>query len=281
MNQQRNQDIQTRLKEKEDRIARVNKKAFYLNIVVFVLIILAIGAGIYGIWSLYSQHIGWHEKLGNLGSYLSGTSGTLFAFASILFIYSGLLRQQQQILQQSIEIDLNIEELQQTREEIKGQKEELELQNRNWEMQRLEEQFFRILENLRNTEFDNYSIDYRRGLQDFTSQWARSYSDKIDNNSVNFSTLKDDLITQFKATDPACFFIGQQLFHLFSKLYQNFETNKELLQLMGASISQREKEVLFFYILAQAENLNEFKLYYKNSNLFPAYKDNCLLNLIP
>ncbi len=78
------------------------------------------------------------DDLSRMGSYLQGTTGTLWGLAGLTLVYVAFLGQQLQILHQK-------EDLRLTREAFKQQQAEMELQTEEFENQRFDTTFFALL----------------------------------------------------------------------------------------------------------------------------------------
>ena len=85
-------------------------------------------------------------KLNEMGDFLTGTTGILWALSGIFFIYVAFLGQKQQLLYQSLEIHQNREELELTRDELAGQREALQEQSHTFKLQQFENTFFQLLQ---------------------------------------------------------------------------------------------------------------------------------------
>jgi len=144
------QDDKSYLEEKITFYTRVGW-AFLICAIIplaFALILL--------IW--YNQY--WQKN--DLGTFISGVSGTFAALAGVFLIYVAFLGQRLQIFFQKLELEMNRQELKETREEIKGQKEQLTLQNKQFKIQSFESTFFKLIDyyktQVSNT-FPSYNTD--------------------------------------------------------------------------------------------------------------------------
>lgn len=106
--------------------------------------ILASLGGLTGVWGVF-QFVRSAEELGQLGSYLAGTTGTLWSAAALALIYVAFLGQERQSINQEEGLRLNRLDLQQTQEELRGQKEQLAAQSLTQRVQRFESTFFQML----------------------------------------------------------------------------------------------------------------------------------------
>lgn len=138
---------------------------------------------------LYETEYGFNE----LGSYLGGTVGSLWALAGLFFIYVAFLGQKVEMLYQREELGYTREELKGTREELRGQREQMTLQNANLRKQNFENTFFNMLsllnEIIDQVAFDN-GITGRISLQKFYSNYKSRFrmyaSANSDNNNSTF-----------------------------------------------------------------------------------------------
>ncbi|HEU0015964.1 MAG TPA: putative phage abortive infection protein [Longimicrobium sp.] len=198
------------------------------------------------------------RELPDVGQYLSGTTGTLWALAGVLLIYVAFLGQQVQIIQQQEELDLNRRELEATREEIKGQRQEAEEQNRTLRQQRFEGTFFQFLhshsENLRGTYLRLPSGDVLRGREAF-----RALRDEFTHAFSESSSAQPDLISieqiqrvyeKFHSSYHwAVEHYFQTLYRLIAFVDQNAENPLAYMGIVRARLSSDELFLLFYNAL--------------------------------
>src|SRR5260370_5406523 len=114
----------------------------------WMLVALGTAAGIYGVRKI--------SNLGDLGSYLQGTTGSLFALAGLLLIYVAFLGQKLQLLFQREEIEnqkeqfaheqaLQKEQAAQQEKELERQRAQFPIQNESIKLQNYESSFFQLL----------------------------------------------------------------------------------------------------------------------------------------
>lgn len=97
---------------------------------------------IHGVYSFFTLP---NFGLNELGDYLGGTVGSLWALAGLFFIYVAFLGQKVEMRYQREELGLTRKELESTREELKGQRKQMVLQNENLRTQNFENTFFQLL----------------------------------------------------------------------------------------------------------------------------------------
>jgi len=258
------QPIEGKIEVNEKEIIRIEKQISWFNRVVIFLIGFAILSGIFGLCTLGLQQISWEVKFDSLGSYLAGTSGTMLAFASVIFIYSGLLKQQQQLLRQRSDIDLTLEELQQTREELKGQKEELEKQNAHWEQQRVEDIYFKLLQDFQSIEF--YPKDSTR-VSNLKGAAVKIENEIKKSNSTDQDDLRDSIKKIFHKLEFAPYFRLVKILHFILDFLHKNEKNGHLLDHISWTTLVGEKKLFFYYLLAYPEKMTLFRNWYLYSEM--------------
>lgn len=107
----------------------------YIQVLVVIFVVVGLGAFIYGLRFYY---ISGKITLPDLGSYLSGTVGTIWSLAGLLLVYIAFLGQKKQLGIQKEELVLN-------RQEVSGQREQMVLQNKTLLLQKFENTFFQLV----------------------------------------------------------------------------------------------------------------------------------------
>lgn len=116
------------------RLSGIDRQVSALRVVAAVLV----GTGLLLVTILHGRFAADDVGLERLGSFMSGTVGSLWSLAGLLLIYVAFLGQQKQVLQQE-------EELRLQREDLRDTKREMKQQTAAFEAQRFDASFFSLL----------------------------------------------------------------------------------------------------------------------------------------
>lgn len=104
----------------------------------WVLVAVGVGIGFYGVALSVDQAY----SLGEVGEFVGGTAGSLWALAGLFFIYAAFVGQQEELVYQRVELRSTREELQFQRDDLAEQQ---RLQNEQARKQIFESTFFQLL----------------------------------------------------------------------------------------------------------------------------------------
>lgn len=229
----------------------------------------AVGIGAFfflvGIYFFFYPTCSIKLSLNELGDYLAGSVGGLWALAGLFFIYVAFLGQKLQLKTQQLELKYSQIEVMSTRLELMGQKEQLVEQNATLRQQRFENTFFQLL-SLHNEIIDTLQIDidgnYFAKRECFKGSVAALR--KYENDALTFD-YKENLSVIRDLFNEFTFVYGYYFKHYFNNLYNIFKfvhlseaitaKDKEFYaDLAKAQLSDDEIVFLFYYILGSEHN---------------------------
>lgn len=259
--QQKQGDIQTEVQNLNSNIRLFTLLAWICIFIGIVLVVLAL-------FKYYNDKV---MELGDLGTFIGGTTGVLCSLSGIFFIYVAFLGQKQQLLNQQLEIRLNQLEFKATRIELEGQKQQLELQNETMKKQQFENTFFQLLQNhndiLNHLDLINFREEIIKSRDCFEVIY-QYMEDIVESERKKFSNSESDiLIKQYEDIYIETFNTYQSdLSHYFTNLYHIFKfidesnvNNKSFYtSLIRAQISRFEL-ILLFYNCSMGYGQEKFK----------------------
>ncbi len=157
----------------------MEKKIGKYNNIAWFLIGLGVAISIFGIYQFCNSEpqMGMHE----LGDFIGGTAGSIWALAGLLFIYVAFLGQKEQMQNQQVEMKMQREELALAREEYAGQRKQMEEQSLTSALQKFDNTFFHLV-NLWNQgvagfeyKKDGETIKGREAFQYFYEEYKNKY----------------------------------------------------------------------------------------------------------
>ena len=256
-------------------LERLERNIAFCQRVAWVLVFFGFTFGMYGFHRL--------DELDKLGSYLQGTTGSLFALAGLMFIYVAFLGQKQQLIIQSeqlqeqkkqFERDQEIqeqalrqqrEELEITRQDSAEQRKKLEAQSNAMKRQIFESSFFQLLKNhnqiVSSLSDGNMSSPRLSGRECFQRWLEQLTSTKLIPTRDDYHNIQ--MLPPKSAIDRYEFFYETKqavLGHYFRNLYHVFKFVKDseidnaekrrYTSLVRATLSQGELALLFYNCLS-------------------------------
>ena len=163
-------------------INKIRKRIRFIN--VFAWIFVALGLVIFcaGINLWYNEH----EKLNEIGDFVGGIGGSLWALSGLFFIYIAFLGQR-------IEIKYQQQDLKLTRDELKDTKEVFKHQSQIMSKQQLDNTFFNLLDNHRKLidSFKKGETKYNKNLRlgnDYNFEIVSGY-EILENKVINWKNI--------------------------------------------------------------------------------------------
>ncbi len=223
---------------------------------------LALGFGIFGFMVLifsallfnHGETFNFSEKInatkfGDLGSFLSGSVGTIWTLVSVLLFYLALRLQ-------SKELGLQRDELELTRNELSGQKAQMVKQNETLSNQQFENTFFQLIQI--HTNIVN-SMDLRKqgDLSKITSRGRDCFHSfyKMFGSKVNVSSTLADTISAYDSffqtheSDLGHYF--RNLYHIIKFVHNSDIKSKQTYSnFVRAQLSSYELVMLFYNCLS-------------------------------
>ncbi len=161
---------------------------------------------------------------GQVGDFIGGVVGTLWAFSTVIFLYVSL--------------------------KIQGN--EINEQNIRWETQRIEDLYFKLIENYNSIAFIQPPGERARPLFNLTTNIKEVLMGKISIEEYK-QTIKDEIF--FPYQDGAVWRISESLLFIVKFLYQSGREGV-LISHLEATLPVYEKSLLFYYLLAKPYKFN-------------------------
>ena len=253
-------------REKSHEEAKLESRISFFTFAGWLLV--GVGSVFFGYGIINANNL----TLNEVGDFVSGTVGSLWALAGLFFIYVAFLGQKVEMLYQREELGLTREELSATREELKGQREQMAIQNENLRKQNFENTFFQLV-HLHNEIISGITSGDKQGRECFKIFYEHingGYNREKAKNDFSFKKFFWQYYRGFES----------RLNHYFENLYRIFEfldvstiRDKELyINLALAQISSFELLLLFYYckFYEKEEFVRLIEKYQLFKNLIPA-----------
>ncbi len=165
------------------------------------------------------------QVTGQVGDFIGGVVGTLWAFSTVIFLYVSL----------------------------KIQGDEISKQNIRWETQRIEDIYFKLIENYNSITFLQPPGERARPLYNLAVGIKEVL---IRKNSIEEykQSIKEEIF--FPYQDGAVWRISESLFFIIKFLYKSGREG-DLINHLAATLPVYEKSLLFYYLLANSNKFND------------------------
>ncbi len=247
-------------------------------LLAWMLVAAGVGIGLYGVY----MTLGPAYSLDEIGEFVGGTAGSLWALAGLFFIYAAFVGQQEELVYQRVELRSTREELQFQRDDLAEQQ---ILQNEQARKQIFESTFFQLLRlhsdivhRIRYEDVDIQFVDGARPQSDRLSgrEAFRSFYGRFDQSYRHWTNVittrpeyeqassdprdvdREDL-EQAIVQSYEDFYVDVQsdLGHYFRNLYQM------VMFVDSSSAALEEKESYMSFIKAQLSSYELLVLFYK------------------
>lgn len=273
-------------------------------VLLFAWILVAVGVGI-GLYGVYMT-LGPAYSLDEIGEFVGGTAGSLWALAGLFFIYAAFVGQQEELVYQRVELRSTREELQFQRDDLAEQQ---RLQNEQARKQIFESTFFQLLRlhsdivhRIRYEEVDIEFVDGARPQSDRLSgrEAFRSFYGRYDQsyrNWTNVITTRPEY--EHASSDPRDIEredLDQAIIQSYDEFYVDVQSDlghyfRNLYHMVkfvdSSSASLEERESYMSFIKAQLSSYELLLLFYKGlsnygrGNFMPLIVKYALLENMP
>lgn len=247
-------------------------------LLAWILVVAGVGIGLYGV----NLSVGPAYSLDEIGEFVGGTAGSLWALAGLFFIYAAFVGQQEELVYQRVELRSTRQELEFQRDDLAKQQ---QLQNEQARKQIFESTFFQLLRlhsdivhRIRYEDVDIQSVDDARPQSDrlsgreafraFYDRYNQSYRHRIsimaqdgeyepdsaESNDLGYGDLRQAVV---HAYDDFYVHVQSGLGHYFRNLYQMVKF------VDSSSASLEERESYMSFIRAQLSSYELLLLFYK------------------
>lgn len=244
----------------------------------WILVGIGVGIGLYGIFLSAVPAYG----LGEIGEFVGGTAGSLWALAGLFFIYAAFVGQQEELVYQRVELRSTREELQLQRDDLAEQQ---KLQNEQARKQIFESTFFQLLrlhsDIVHRIRYEDVDIQFvegarpqsdrlsgREAFRSFYNRYVQSYRHWIEiiiahpgyehassePKEIDHEDLEQAIVHSY---EDFYVYVQSDLGHYFRNLYQ-------LVKFVdSSSASLEERESYMSFIRAQLSSYELLLLFYK------------------